>query len=223
MKSFNDIWEKVHSKESWGQYPSEDVVRFVARNYYNCQRDKIKILDYGCGAGSNTWYLAKEKFDVYAFDGSESAINKAENLLKAENLTASFKVSDALEVDYPDNFFDCVVESAVIYANMPEIIWMMYRDIYRMLKIGGRLFTTGLFTTRMTDDYERTDLGNHTYKDFEDGVFKDRGLVHLYESPQEITDILSKCGFYDIIVDKILRTDHGMKDTIEYYMVSAMK
>ena len=51
MKSFDDIWETIHATEEWGKYPSEPVIRFVARNYYNKDRRCIKMLDFGCGGG----------------------------------------------------------------------------------------------------------------------------------------------------------------------------
>lgn len=76
-KTFDNIWEEVHNGREWGKYPSEDIIRFIARNYYKKDRKNIKILDIGCGQGANTWYLANEKFNVYGFDGSESAIIKA--------------------------------------------------------------------------------------------------------------------------------------------------
>lgn len=45
-KSFNQEWETVHSTQEWGMYPTEHVIRFIARNYYNVpEREKIKILD----------------------------------------------------------------------------------------------------------------------------------------------------------------------------------
>ena len=37
-KSFDEYWEEVHSKTEWGQYPTEHVIRFIARNYYNTER-----------------------------------------------------------------------------------------------------------------------------------------------------------------------------------------
>lgn len=84
MKSFCETWEKIHREQEWGKYPSENVIRFIARNYYNTEREKIKILDFGCGGGAHTWFLARERFDVYAFDGSPTAVEKAKEYLNIE-------------------------------------------------------------------------------------------------------------------------------------------
>ena len=100
MKSFDMVWEKIHATQEWGKYPSEPVIRFVARNYGKMDRDSIKILDFGCGGGSHTWYLAREGFDVYAFDGSKSAVRKVGERLGQEGLAADLRVRDALELDY---------------------------------------------------------------------------------------------------------------------------
>ena len=52
MKSFDETWEKIHSTREWGQYPSESVIRYVARNFYKSNpRKAVKILDFGCGGG----------------------------------------------------------------------------------------------------------------------------------------------------------------------------
>lgn len=97
MKSFSEEWEKIHSTQEWGRYPSETVIRFIARNYYKTEREKIKILDFGCGAGAHTWYLAREGFDVYAFDGSKSAVDKAEKYLEVGTKTQGYGTGKCIE------------------------------------------------------------------------------------------------------------------------------
>ncbi len=149
MKSFDNVWEEIHATQEWGKYPSEPVIRFMARNYYKKDRKSIKVLDFGCGGGNHTWYLAKEGFSVYAFDGSISAIDKVKQLLEKERLSACLKVMDALELDYEDNFFDCIIDNATIYANKYRNIKLMYSKIFKILKEGGRLLTVN-FSTNTT-------------------------------------------------------------------------
>ena len=137
MKSFDETWEKIHAAQEWGKYPSEPVIRFVARNYYNEARKAVKILDFGCGGGSHTWYLAREGFDTYGFDGSKSAVNKVETRLKEEKLQADLRVRDALELDYENDFFDCVIDNATVYANRKENI-LKRVDFIRISKSLGK-------------------------------------------------------------------------------------
>ena len=48
--SRGDIWDSIFSSKEWGRYPSEDLIRFIARNFYKAEkRSSIKILELGCG------------------------------------------------------------------------------------------------------------------------------------------------------------------------------
>lgn len=141
MKSFDETWEKIHAEREWGKYPSEHVIRFVARNYYKSDRKNTKALDIGCGAGANTWFLAREGFDVYAFDGSKSAIGRVKTLLSKDNLTANLKVCDAIEMDYPNDYFDFAIDNFSICCNKMECIEDIYKRIFNILKIGGGTFS----------------------------------------------------------------------------------
>ena len=119
MRDNLQLLENIHARCEWGRYPSEQVARFVARNYYNSIRANTKILDFGCGGGANTWFLAREGFDVYAFDGAPSAVKKAESYLTKEGINdVHFKVMDGKCLDYTTEFFDCVIDNVCSYSNI---------------------------------------------------------------------------------------------------------
>ncbi len=218
-KSFNQDWEYIHSNQEWGIYPAEQVIRFIARNYYKLDRDKIKILDFGCGAGAHTWYLAREGFDVYAFDGSESAVKRAESRLKLEHLSAHFSVSDALDINYPENFFDAVVDSVCIYSNLLEHIQMMYKNVYHILKPGGKLFTSCF--GKKTDGFGLGEaLEKDTYVRITEGALKGRGTTHFFDQG-ELDKTLHECGFRNIQVDSNCYTDCGTR--VELFTAIAVK
>lgn len=219
-KSFDNTWEEIHKSQEWGKYPSEDIIRFVARNYYNKERKNIKILDFGCGAGANTWYLAREGFDTYAFDGSASAVMKAKSYLAKENLEAHFEVADALDISYENNFFDCIIDSAVVYANTIKNITDMYKKIYDLLVPAGKLFATGLFTPNTAGYGTGILLEKNTFKDLTEGALAGRGTVHFFEK-EEILELLDSIGFHNINIDVTKRTDRGK--IVEYWIVSAEK
>lgn len=219
-KSFNEEWETVHSTQEWGMYPTEHVIRFIARNYYNVpERGKIKILDFGCGTGAHTWYLAREGFDAYAFDGSESAIRRAKERFAKERLSADFKVLDALEADYPDEYFDAIVDNVCIYGNLLENIKQMYANCYRMLKTGGKMVTT-CFEKRTQGYGTGTALEKDTYVDITEGALVGRGTTHFYNE-EELYKVLLNAGFKNIQIDKILYTDRDIQ--IEQYIAIVEK
>lgn len=61
--------------------------------------------------------MAREGFDTYAFDGSKSAVEKTMTRIEQEHLSAHLCVSDALNLDYPDNYFDAIIDNFCIYGS----------------------------------------------------------------------------------------------------------
>jgi 2-polyprenyl-3-methyl-5-hydroxy-6-metoxy-1,4-benzoquinol methylase len=136
---FDKSWDDVYSSKRMAAYPDNALIRFVAKYYYDVHnRIHVKFLDIGCGAGSSTWYLAREGFDVSSIDGSQAAINKLNERLKRENLQASVNCIDVGGLDFLENHFDCVVDiSSLCYV--PKIIKVI--NVHKMLKPGGRIFS----------------------------------------------------------------------------------
>lgn len=95
-QSWPKIWDEIFSSQSWGKYPGESLIRFIAKNYYSRVRSEIKILEIGCGTGANLWYFAKEGFRTYGIDGSKKAISIANQRLNDEKLHAELIVGDIL-------------------------------------------------------------------------------------------------------------------------------
>ncbi len=216
----DEIWERIHSEREWGKYPSEIVIRFIARNYYGSpERSKVKILDFGCGAGANTWYMAREGFDVYAFDGSSSAVKRVEKYLEAERLNAKLSVQDGINIQYPDDFFDAVVDNVCIYANPYDKICIMYQNVFRVLKPGGKMFTA-VFGKKTTGYGLGKMLEKDTFTEITDGPLSDRGISHFYDMDSFKT-VLTKNGFSDLDVNTMTYSDVG--STIEILFAVASK
>lgn len=217
--SFNEEWEEIHAIKEWGAYPAEHTIRFIARNYYDKDRNNVKILDFGCGAGAHTWYLAREGFDTFAFDGSKSAVERAKQRLDKENLTAHLKVADALNSGYKDDFFDAVIDNFCIYSNLKNNIQKMYNDIWRMLKPQGKI-CTACFGKQTVGYGTGNLLEKDTYVDITEGPLSGRGTTHFF-SEDELIDVLKKAGFCNVQIDKILYLDN--MNQVEQFIARAEK
>lgn len=222
MNTFDEKWEEVHRNKKWGMYPAEETIRFIARNYYNSDRKNIKILDMGCGAGANTWYISREGFDTYAFDGSLSAVKKTISYLNTENLKAEIIQCDAADTQYEDEFFNSIIDGAVIYANTLKGIKSILKEMNRILKRGGKIFSTGLFNQKTTGYGTGECLEKNTYRNLACGPLKNIGTFHFF-SEEEIKFLWEEAGFKNIKIDSITRTDNNKESTISFYIVEAEK
>jgi SAM-dependent methyltransferase len=218
VKTFDETWEQVHKEQEWGRYPSEDVIRFIARNYYKTDRKSIKILDLGCGGGANAWFFCKEGFDVYAVDGSKAAINKTDSLLKSMGLQANLFVCDIVHMPFDDSFFDVIIDCACIYSNTIFCIEEIVKECYRTLKQDGKMYTTGNFTLDTTGIGTGLKIEENTYKDITEGVLAGRGTAHFF-TQNEMERVYNK--FKNVTIDYAFRTDEGNK--IAYFMLQGTK
>ena len=128
------------------------VIRFVARNFYKApNRSDVKLLDVGCGAGANTWFMVREGFTVCGIDGSKTAIKKASAYLK-EDLNEqrldrteggwNLIVGDMEELPFEDNFFDGIVDARAITCNDVESSKKIYKELARVSKSDGKLYSS---------------------------------------------------------------------------------
>lgn len=222
VKAFDEIWEELHNEVEWGKYPSEEVIRFVARNYYRKDRPNVKILDAGCGTGAITWFLAREGFQAYGFDGSKTAVDKAITSLKNEGLSADLRVADAVEMPFETNYFNAVIDSAMLYANSTQAIRQILGECYRVLKPAGKFFSTGLFKIGMTGYGTGEKFEEHTYRELTEGALAHRGTVHFFDKEQILT-LWSEVGFKNIKIDSLSRTDLNETIKIDYFFAEAEK
>ena len=203
----HEAWEKIHSSREWGGYPSEHVIRFIARNYYNKKRAEVKILDFGCGSGANTWFLAREGFDTYAFDISESAINNLNNRMEKEGLSVNSLVSDGLALPYEDEMFDAIVDNVSIFSNPKDDIISMYKKCYDLLTNGGK-FITIVFGKDTTGYGTGNEIEPGSYEGIEAGPIQGLGIRHFFDR-EELLDCLQQAGFTDVRIEKAFYTDNG--------------
>lgn len=96
----------------------------------------LKVLEIGCGLGTDGAQFAKAGADYVGVDLTEAAIELARSRFALAGLKGRFSVADAEKLDFADESFDVVYSHGVLH-HTPDIAAAV-REIHRVLKPWGR-------------------------------------------------------------------------------------
>lgn len=181
---WDPAWETIFNEKSWGKYPGEDVIRFIARNYFSVQdRKRVRILEIGSGAGANLSFLARERFNFSAVEGSISAVNQSIEFLDVDMPNwrkngSSVQVGDCVNLPFVDDTFDAVLDVGAISCNSFEDSKRIYTELYRVSKLGGKLFSRVL-AGGCWGDGTGSPAGRRAYINCTEGPVADLGFIRF--------------------------------------------
>ena len=147
------------------------------------------ILDLGCGAGRHAILLAKEGFQVVAFDVSETALRTLDNRLKEGSIDNAVLVEHEMgELPFIENYFDGVVSTNVLHHGKLDEIKKAIDELHRVLKQGSSAFIIVLSVADFRNGNGKR-LERNTYV-FTKG--EEKGIIHHFFTQQELRSILRK-------------------------------
>lgn len=175
VKKLKDTYNKIaedytkdHAKDTW----DDDFIDYFSKELFSGAR----ILDLGCGPGTDAVKLAKKGLKVYGFDLSEELLKIASKQLPE----GIFTQGDMLErFPYEDDFFDGVFAKASLLHIPRTKIEEVLKEILRVLKRNGVLHITVKKGTG-----EREVRGNDYGYEYE--------RFFSYWQPEEIKNIFNK-------------------------------
>lgn len=217
-----NVWEEIFkNRSSWGYYPPEELIRFIAKYYYDkIDRKSVKILEVGCGPGGGpSWYIAREGFSFYGIDGSSTAIEKAKKRFQEEKISGQFTVGNIADLPWENETFDCVIDIACLQHNSEQETMKIIKEIYRVLKKEGRHFS--LATKKgCWGDGKGEKLDNTSFKEILEGPFAHMGVVRF--ATQESLKNLYK-DFSKFNLEYSIRSVNQQKNEISNYIIDCQK
>jgi SAM-dependent methyltransferase len=100
------------------------------------QTNNLRVLEIGCGLGTDGAQFAKAGADYTGVDLTDAAIELARRRFELFDLKGTFQVADAEKLDFPDGSFDLVYSHGVLH-HTPDTAGAV-REIHRILRPGGR-------------------------------------------------------------------------------------
>lgn len=110
-----------------------------------CPTDRI--LDVGCGTGNLTLLAAGNLVSPGSITGIDAAprmIHIAQRKAEQRRVAADFFIGVSESLDFPDDYFDIVVNSMFTHHIDTELKKISFAEMYRVLKPGGRAVTADI-------------------------------------------------------------------------------
>lgn len=132
--------EEEHGKEASNR-KFYDITRKSNEFFYNYVIQNClgkRALDYCCGDGKRTIFLAQHGAKSFGIDISEESIKKCKEIAEKEDLIkeTNFSVMDAEKLEFEDNSFDLIICTGVLHH---LDIQKAYPELARVLKSDGKI------------------------------------------------------------------------------------
>lgn len=196
----NASWALIESEDKakfgeWWLHPDRAVMDFAT---ILKEHGMKRILDMGCGMGRHTVALAKEGFEVTAFDGSEYAANFTSEWLQKENLIADVSCRDMQHYSWGLNRFDAVLSLNVLHHALRNDVRNIVDNIYDALVPQGLIYITVP---------QRSDFSRYG-KQIEESTFEpqsgpEKDIPHFLFTRNSLDDVFQKFFIEDVRIDHI--------------------
>ncbi len=154
------------------------------------EKERLKIIDFGCGTGSFTGKFLNCGFELYGVDISEKCISYA----RKKYPDISFEVGDIEHTKWQDGSFDVVFLTGVLhhFSDFSEAV----KECYRILKKEGII---------LGYDPHRGNPFMWLYRCKESPFYSSKGVTENERplSKREIENVFVYCGFSETRIHSI--------------------
>ncbi len=215
-------WDILFKKNKWGEYPNEELIRFIKSDLKKKSGKGKNILEIGSGTGSNFLLYDNEKFNTFGIDGSRVAINQAIKIIKNKSFKINLFLGDVEKLPFKSNFFDYVVDVECLYSNDEKSTKRILSEVQRVLKNNGKFFSISFGTKTSGYKLGKKLTGErNTYIDTKKGALKKDYKLIRYMDKKDILRIYK--DFNIISIDQTNRTTKNGLIQIQEWVIVCQK
>lgn len=147
-----------------------------------------RVLCVADGEGRNSVWLARQGFQVDAFDVADRAVDKARTFAQSEGVSVNFAVADCDAFAWPEAAYEGVAAIFVQFAD-PPMRARLFERIVRSLKPGGALILQGYTPKQLEYRTGGPPILSHLYtRDLLVSAFADLSIIELREYEAEVRE-----------------------------------
>jgi len=177
---------------------------------YADMKEGMTVLDLGSGAGIDCFIAAKyvgKSGKVIGLDMTEEMIKKAnENRSKVSASNVEFRLGEIENLPVDDNSIDRVISNCVI--NLVPKKENAFREIYRVLKSGGKFTVSDIVVDGKITEAERHDASLWA------------GCISGAIDRKEYVGIIRQIGFTEINIVSEKRYDYKLKNNAGLFSIT---
>ena len=187
VKSYDSTYKSGYDKD----YPSLELVR-IEKIFF---KKKGKVLDFGCGPGTNGIHLLKKGYDLTFCDISEFALKKVQNKIHTLKKKKKFKILNLLKnknfFEKNKNKFDYILCFSVLNNFQDKKIAKEYLRLFnQILKPKGKI----IIDSNLFEEHNYK-LLNKKKKLFTTNPKNNYALKMFFPKKKEFIDIVKMSGF----------------------------
>lgn len=186
--SYIDVSNETNDTDGWKEALYEGHSFYLSLVEKYCKPGNF--ISVGCGAGIELQTAKDRGWNAEGYDVDPATVKKLSEKLQIKILSGNF-----IEIDYPQNYYDCVYLHHVL--EHPKNPREYLKKIFSILKSNGILFIASPNISSFSNIY-KTFMGKF-------GLKKRRGKHYdtwhhiIYYSPKSLKNILEKCFDFEIL------------------------
>jgi len=194
-------WRNFFKTHDGNKFPHQALIIFFRRNFLKLKKERINILDLGCGTGSTLMLIDKKSYYIDFVDISKVALKKIENKTKNKNIrTINKSFNDFLEDSKKK--YDLIIDSTSLQHQNENEIRQSFSLINRNLRKNGYFFSINLNSSKGLND-----------NNFSVTKLKKDKLLRLFKL----------CNLKKVEYNFYYYTENNSKDYIKFNIITGQK